>query len=661
MASIVGLPDSNPLTLTYSTDPTNPNSPTATCTNPCTLAHDPNVPFQDFLFDEPQMLTGFQMVVTGFYGRAAGLHLLQVLSSGTNAFADQSLNGGSCTSGLGAQGGVSSSTTQGTWTPATMSTVSVPGAQQTVLESTQQGSSVTWSPYIAADGQYEMSLFTPGCASYNTIICSSRTTVTVVVQPGGQTTTINQNSNSDLTTTIFSGQLTAGNPVTVTLTNAGGGTAIADHIQVTASNPGAPRGTTAAHGLFEWVLDSGNGDFGDGVPGATSASTSNATGLDRVAQHLGANAHITSLATPPQYVFAVGSFNYTPSTGTASISNVLAYDGPNSSPPTVPGGGLAGNVAASVAYNGYLYVAGSFVATADGSMAGLGGIARWQYSPPSSSSWQPIPGSGFPTGGIQDLVVATVGQNPVILAVGNGGNGVAAYDPSAQQWGKVDNFIVGGLTTASNSSDGGIYLAGSVQAAMGYAAPGGAMLEDGKNGASITPMNFSLNPASASSALSRRSETGWKANVRSLFGLGARATPPVSLDLPSSLDASSSQVLAGAFWANSSADNKQTVLIGGQFTTTDGISNIGSYDASGDGSLEALPNCDVEGTIKALEVVGNMLWIGGNVTAKNGGAQGVVTYDLVNNQLSGAQTKLARTFSPFCSPVQAADGLTLYR
>jgi hypothetical protein len=639
------LPDSTPLTLTYSTDPTNPNSPTATCSDACPLAHDENVPFQDFLFSGPQTLSGFQLVVTEFYGEAAGLHLLQLLSSGAFAYASPDLNQGSCTSGLGAQGGVSTSTTQGSWTSRSVPLISVPGAEDTVLASTQSGATVSWSPFIAASGQYEVSLFTPGCATTNTVTCGERTTVTVTVQPGGQSTTINQNSNTDLTTTVFSGLLAAGTDVTVTLTNSGGGTAIADRLEITASDPGAPRGTSAGRGLFEWVLSGGSGEFGDGIAGASSANATGATGLDRLSQLLGSDANVTTVSAPSGYVFAAGSFNYTAS-GSSTLQNILAYSGPTSTAPSVPGNGLNGNVAASVAYNGYLYVAGAFDAAADGSTTGLGGLARWGYSS-SATSWQSIPGSGFSSGDVLGLTTATINGNTVIVAVGQGGKGIAAYDPSQQQWGQVDNFVIGSLSTVAPGSSGEIYAGGIVDAALSYAAPGSATLQDGKNGAVIAPWNFSMSEASSTtSALSRRSdEAWWKANyVRSLLGnLRARATPPVSIDVPSALDsAGTNQVLAGTFWSNSSADNHQSILVGGRFTTTTGVSNIGSYDPNGGTSLNALPNCDVEGTVKALEVVEDMLWIGGDITVGTG-AQGVVTYDLVQNQLVSSQTKLAGT------------------
>ena len=108
-------------------DPT--DNQNKTCTNNCPLLTDPTVPYQDFLFDSDMDVTGFQLTLSGWKGASAGLHLVQLLSSGAFASAIDSQNGQSCFAP-----GPSNVTRTGDWTEKDVDT-SIPSTVQAVLVS----------------------------------------------------------------------------------------------------------------------------------------------------------------------------------------------------------------------------------------------------------------------------------------------------------------------------------------------------------------------------------------------------------------------------------------------------------------------------------------------------------------------------------------------
>lgn len=79
--SAVTIPNNEPLELAFVDPVTGANE---TCTNPCPLATNASVPFQDFLFAGGlRSLSGFQLTLLEWTGDGPGLHILEVLSAGT--------------------------------------------------------------------------------------------------------------------------------------------------------------------------------------------------------------------------------------------------------------------------------------------------------------------------------------------------------------------------------------------------------------------------------------------------------------------------------------------------------------------------------------------------------------------------------------------------
>ena len=701
---MVSIPTNEVLTLTYATDPTDPSSALATCSDDCPLAHDPSVPYQDFLFPEGTTMTGFQLNIFDWYGAGGGLHLLQLLSEGSFAYAVEQQNAAPCSAGLGAmpQSGV---TTQGSWEPAEVNTA-IAGTVQQVLVAEVPGEtdptaapSVTWTPAISQDGNYAVYFVTPGCTAAGT--CAQRTLVQVTATPKGSgspnQTVIDQTNEQDQATLIYNGTLSAGvDSLSVTMTLASDGAPkagktyqlVANYVNVVAAST---NGTTTrierGYGIYEYPLvDSGT--FGDAVATAqaqgvnASATMTNASAFDALAFRLAPGSTVNSIVTVGEgansQVFVGGNLTYT-GAGSDSVSNsVLGYQAQQAILP--PNGGLNGPVSSLAVLDGALFAAGTFTATADGTVKDLAGIVKWNFSS-SAAAWESLPNVPSVGGQVEQLAVdaSHADGSSALVVTGAGGSGLAYYEASTSAWNATAaGFFLGNLSavsTPSSSSESTIknattYFAGTVLAAAQYATPGGAILSSSKqHQPQLSSFAFGFNassntrsgpPAASSSssssgaaankrALEHRSSGGLTLDRRSFsrVTLEPRApapSPAVNLTLPSPIQAVAStglqgggenQVLAGAFWKNGS---NELMLVGGSFVSSGGVNNIGTYD-SDSGTLTALPGISISGTVTALRTVSDTLWIGGNFTA-SGDRAGLTAYDLDGQQIDGSVPSL---------------------
>lgn len=466
------------------------------------------------------------------YGNVAGLHLVQLLSSGNVAFAINQLNGNNgtaCTTGIGAVPGSSSTSSTGTWTETTTN-ANISGTVQTILTSTvpagtapNNAPTLTWSIYVPLSGVYDVSFYTPGCQNMND--CPARSTVDVIVQPlggdiGPTTVTVDQRNPQDAATVVYNGTLigsgqSGGLTVTMRLTDTVGSSdavIVADQILLRAHSTNGTTEGVLSHGLLEFVLD-GTGAFGDGTfaSGINAASTAATiklalTAVDTLGTQLNTGVTVKSIVADQQTVFVSGDrLSVSGPLGTPVSSTGTAVR--TSSSTTIPNGGLNGNVDSSLILGGYLYVSGNFTATTDGTVVNLGGLARWQYSL-AATSWEAF-------GTKSDLVgqvVQLTAINGTIYAISSGpgnssprksGRSMAVYDPSKSTWiSGISGFFIGNLTAIAGSSDkgGNIYLAGSIISAASFAAPGGALLFTDQSGTNenptVTPFGFQMNQTS---------------------------------------------------------------------------------------------------------------------------------------------------------------------
>lgn len=652
----------------------------------CPLAHDPAVPYQDFLFPENTEMTGFELVIFGFYGAGAGLHLLQLLSEGAYAYAVAANNYSPCAAGLG-ESTQSLVSTVGNWTEKDVNSL-IPGTVTAVLIGNVPGGttpanapSLTWSPYVISDGAYEIYFQTPGCVPANT--CPERTSVTVVVSPaqGGSTTTttIDQTNSYDMQTLVYSGNLMSsssspgGVSISVGLALGGAPTVgvlygtVANLVSLVANstNGSIVASVNRGHGLFEFPVV-GTGAFGDAVASSSglnaSAMLTNATAIDQLAFKLNTGAIVNSVVSvgtgASTTVFVGGNFTYT-STSNSTSANVVAYAGTTAI--LAPNRGLAGPVTSLTELNGVLYAAGTFVATMDGTVIGLDGAAKWRYAT-AGSSWQSLGAVPSLGGSIAALGVLNTGKNDSIVAVGGGGNGLAFYDPVTTSFNSsTAGFVVGNLTAfgaAASLADTNatVYFAGNVRAALTNQAPGGALLSTSSSGLpQLTSLSYQLAAPSTGlrvQTVLERVRTPLRMSARSIVkdvvgmmlprptAFDSFAAAPVNLTLPSALSSSSAvaEVLAGAFWQNGTST---AMILGGSFTSSTGVRNVGLYDVTAS-TFKPLVGETITGAVTALAVIANTVWIGGSFSTATG-RQGLTQYDLTRSVVNETSPALQGT------------------
>lgn len=656
------MPDSIVQTFTYLSDPTNPSSPLTTCDWECPLSDNPSIPYQDFLFEDSLNITGFQIDVDQWYGAGGGLHQVSLLSDGAYSYAVDSLNGNSstiCDSGIAAQS-PSSSAASGAWNQQSVPS-NIEGVEAQVLTATvavgssaSSSPSITFTPSIVANGGYEVYLLTPGCLNMGD--CAARTSVDVVISTGTgttSTTTISQQNQYDESSLVYSGALQAGATFQMRLAAAPSGSGsggnyqlVAQKINLVAQNTDAAQNQPNVRGrnLFEYVPAGTDGTFNDGAAASSQSNVSssaihNATGFDLLSTSFtGTTSSVDALLYADSAIFFAGSF---PAQGNISSANIAVYSG-SSSKLQVPNGGLNGAVIALLDLDGYLYAAGNFTATSDNTVTNLNGVARWQYGS-SGSQWQALTGGNTPefTNGALGLAAAQSSGDEAVLVSGSTA-GFSVYNTKSNSWDATSSsFFVGDLSTiASADADEPAYIAGSVQAALKYGASGIARLVTNSSGdASIVPYDFDF--TSSASPATGQNRLSIAISLSRLFPrlltFDRRAPPATSLTLPTPIDLSDSdQILAGAFYKNGS---DYSLILGGQYVSN-GVSNIGIYSTDANTLSSLNDSNSIAGTVQALKVVDNSLYIGGTFTTRQAGGSGFAVYDLKNNAWASSPPSL---------------------
>lgn len=676
--SLATIPDNAVRTLRYVDPSTNE---TETCTENCPLLTDSSIPYQDFLFDNAQNITGVQVTLTQWKGAGPGLHLFQLLSSGAFASAVEDQNGLSCFAPA-----PSNTTRTGTWNQKNAYT-SLPGTTENVLVSSvnvgtspQEGPSFTWMPYVSAAGDYDVNLLVPGCVDFQD--CATRTSVRVTVFPGGGqqpwVTTVDQRNQRDASARIYSGPVvptTESFVMTVSMTLAdqpvGSGEGgkyvlVADRVQLilnhanvngTTNNGGGvgsgPSGAQRGYGFFEWPLS------GDATADATGTITnSSRTALDAVGialyNALGGNSSLTGSSQPvisavahhtSGAIFLGG--NFTLSSGSASgATNIVAYK--NGALAGLADSGLRGAVTSLALDGDRLFVGGAF---AGSSGTQSRGVIIYDVA---NDRWTAL------GGGVDGAVASIAASGGRVQIAGNftgtrssSGNanaagGLATWDVGNGTWVNSGGFFAGSLALVSNATSAkGLdsntqFVAGHVAAARAYGSSGFVMLANGGDDGvpEVTPLGVQLNGGGNTSATAttpstngrrRRSHSAraWLAtHVPNLF---ARQTQAGQTPLPAqAAPADGPVVYAGAFWTNSSSKNEVTI-IGGNFSYAEGRArNVAVYDAKS-GAVTPLAGGQVEGVVRALFVLGDSLYVGGTFSLEGTQANGFAVYDLARS------------------------------
>ncbi|KAF9451250.1 hypothetical protein P691DRAFT_787446 [Macrolepiota fuliginosa MF-IS2] len=680
--SITTIPDNQVRTLSYIDPATGQNQ---TCTDPCPLSTDSSLLYQDFLFDSIVPITGVQIKLSGFTGRSPGLHILQLLSSGAFASSVKDDNAKSCFAPSS-----SNITRTGDWV-AKVANTDIAGTTQTVLvsdvdvgTSPASGPSFTWIPYVSAAGNYDVSLLIPGCNNLQD--CDSRTSVQVTIFPGDglppSVSTISQRNNGDATVPLYSGPIVPSGPdfvttITMTLADQPEGSGqngkyeiVADRVQLvlksvnfsTSSNStNSPlQGMQRGFGFFEWPRSAGSN-----APDASQIlPNSSLTTLDGISTQMNAaislgnpsalnGANITAVAHHPSgIIFLGGTFRL--SSGTASgASNIVMFR--NGALVSIADNGLNGPVSTLLIDQNRLYVGGAFLDTAAGTTNGrLRGIAVYEID---QNTWTAL-GSG-----VNGRVTGLSSTNGRVQVVGsfssagdNDASGIAAWNTASNTWTTSGGFISGDMSFIVNGTSQQ-WLAGNIVSYRKFGASGIAMLENGdQNGPKVNPVQVALSAggpvASTVASSSRRSyvpRSTWI--THSFHHLLKRQSPAQpNATLPLLPPAPAPAVLSGAFWTNGTSSTEITIL-GGNFTHISDsgatVSGVLLYDPKTEAS-SGLSGTQINGTVRALLVDGNRLYVGGEFTISGTSANGLASYDLVNGQwdLTNLQPLQASSGSP---------------
>lgn len=668
--SVAAIPDNDVLQLTY-TDPVTKQN--VTCSDACNLAHDPTVAYQDFLFPSSRVITGFQITIESWYGAGAGLHLLQLLSSGAFATAVGDDNVASCYAPE-----ASNVVASGQWTPVNAYT-DIAGTTQNVLTTTvpvgtssSAAPSLTWHPYVSASGQYEVYVMVPGCQNLQD--CGSRTTVKVTVLPGGglppSVSTVSQRVDVDTRRLVYSGPIFPSLPdytSTVTLT-------LADSPE---GNGAAGRYTMVADGIQFLLtsIDTGNSTVGTGVGGAVASSPGfGFFEWSPAANNVNATALLPNATRTPLDGLAPSLYNAIGASSVASTSfsiravvpptaNSILFAGQFALPAIgatnfaafsdgriipVGGNGLNGivNTMVQTSDKQTVFVAGAFTDTADSSSSRYRGVVQYDVA---TSSWAAL--GGGVDGAVVDLSLqdsnlhiagnftrafANAGDNVGVAVAGS-----ATFDLKAGTWVQSGGFLIGAMTlteTDGPGSDNTQYIAGSVAASRRFGGSGWAIVKNGPDGqpaVEVTPSRLSAigaSPATVAHAKRyRASSSNWFSRVASHI-LAKRQNPAGSM-LPGSPAAPAPAVLAGTFWTNTSTMN-EVVILGGNFSLPAGSSmgaGVALYDV-GTKFLKPLNGNQIDGVVRSLYVLGNDLFVGGQFSVPGVDGLGFAVYDLAGDK-----------------------------
>jgi hypothetical protein len=546
---------------------------------------------------------------------------------------------------------------------------SIPGTEQAILSShvnvgtsPSQGPNFTWKPYVSASGIYNVNMLIPGCTNLQD--CPARTTVKVTVSPGGGlepvSTTISQSVTSDTITSIYNGPIV---PTSTDFTTSimlqladqptGQGSngqydLVVDRIQlqlISAGTSGDPSGTVngngtvasqSSFGIFDWSLDQSKSDSATGVlPNSTETST-DAIGL-QLATAIGTQSGsvVRSVATHSSgAVFVGGSFNLS-----SGALNIVGFK--NNALFTLQDNGLNGVVHSLAVNKDVLYVGGEFQDTSSGSSKGaFHGVVSYDIQNNKWNALQAGVNGAVSSLNILNNQLLLTGDFTTLLSSAGSVNGAASpgfavWDLSRNAWSQSGGFLNGRMTFIGNGTGSGAgFLAGNVESSQRFGSDGFVTISNGKDGSgpNITALKAQLEDVANSPSTGSRL-TSLLARCRNLF---PRQSNPAALPTPPAVDVP--DVLAGAFWKNTTS-NREISILGGNFTLTAGSSTAQSlafYDVE-TGEINPVVGTQINGTVYSLLVQGNQLFVGGQFTLQGSaqGGNGFAIYDLDKQQWDG--------------------------
>ena len=477
------------------------------------------------------------------------------------------------------------------------------------------GVSVVFEPDIKQQGNYSVTIFTPGCLADNT--CDTRGIVNItgnyatVSAPGlPLQTQIYQTNDYDKYDQIYQGPVDVnsdGFRPTVTLAPLAGQpnsiTIVAQRVQFNLTG----NSTGGLNGLYEFDPNSNTLD----------TSFSNST-FDQAGMDLEPGATVTSMIAlnngTDNVTFVGGNFT---DTGTG-FQNIFSIGTGNST--SLPNGGLNAEVSSLVAYNNLLYIGGNFTNTLNGSVIGLNNVAAFN---PATNVWQAL-GAGV-SGAVSTIVSLEVNvtiDKPETCITVNGFfdqlngwdsyppvnvSGFGIWVPSRQNW--LQNLhlpsqaITGQLTAMTNvttkPNTTEFALLAGVLSSQDMSSQDAVYLKS--NPTTLQSLNVGIQPQPIGPATRKRALSG-----QDITG-----------------------AVAGLFHA---AGSINVTVLGGHFTATASngsiINNLVILNGTTITGLS--PGLDSDSAFLALAASDTILYAGGTVTGNvnNAAVNGLVFYDL---------------------------------
>lgn len=568
----------------------------------------------------------------------------------------------------------SSALTTGDWKTATAPT-NIPATTAyylttNVSTSSTDRPSVTFYPYVSAAGYYDLYVLVPGCSAIGD--CGTRTSVDIEVFPKqdglGWTSTISERVQDDTRILVYSGPIDmssgsfsptvilalaekpdtiSGNSFTVVASavelvltglvdangsivnsTSSGNTTVSDTTQTSSAS------LAMSYGVFEYVRSSS-------VVNATTARLSNSS--ETSLTHLGfaLNSALNSSSSRSSFaVHAIASTGTTIYVGgnfssSGNYSNVLAIDTSSNQTSSLPSQGLDDVVYSIATLGNNVYFGGIFRSTATSGGPALLYLARYDTG---SKAWVSL--AGGVDGPVTDLTVSsstlivTGNFSHVIAADGTTtqSGGYAVWDSSSSTW-STSGALFGNVSTAALNG-ASTYMAGKVYGTSSNPANGVAMLSTGSDGlaaiSTLSDVNFGTTGSTSPTVTRKRSHKSTFTRTwlsRFTDAIAERTIQPraTAQAIPSQI-AAAPAVLAGAFWQNGS---QSVTIMGGNFSTGSGSSQISGL-AFHSTSLYG-PTPPVSGVVRALEVVGDRLYVGGSALSVSGAGSNLVVYDLARN------------------------------
>ena len=537
--------------------------------------------------------------------------------------------------------------------------------------------SVTFYPFVAAAAFYDVYMVVPGCSKLGD--CAGRTSVDITILPvsGGLTysTNLSEQVQDDTFTLIYSGpvdQTTDSFSPTIVLALAQNPAkpqgdsyiVVADAVDLyltgistdgNAANASRSSGTalngtrsianstlSTSFGLFEYIRSAGTEDATTTLPNKTETALSQLGLALDMAHNMSSEGQefiINTVVQTGSIVYVGGNF-----TVNGNYSNVVSVD--NGKSASLAGQGLNGAVETAVIMSDAIYFGGKFTSTMSGGTA-LNRLAKWE-----NNAWSAV------GGGVDGPVTSLAVSNTDLMVLGNFSNvidaqgkststgGFAVWDTGKSAW-NTSGIVFGNLSSAAVVTSG-IIVAGKVSGSSANAVSCIAMLSSDNGSPTISPLaGINLASSGSASSPSKRSlaQPSRRHVVNTFFSkftdpfvahrdMHERATAPAL----AATTASAPAILAGAFWTNSST---MVTIVGGNFSAG-GVSGVGFYNPNSPGLTG--PSPPVTGLVKALNIVGDNLFIGGAGVNVSGIGSTLVTYDLKGQQWkTGGMSQLTGT------------------